>query len=197
MHKAKRTLAAILAGSIGLLPATSALADATDGSLVSGPWASGSFQTVQSGPQSGLLLAQAGTADAGSGKARGRLTAPDGGKAEDAPWYGRNNMHKYMGLGSLALAGLSALAPKEKGGAHEQFAKGAAALGGAAIATGFYAHGSDLDYTWNDPDSRHALYGILGTLGYLVAVARGGEGGHAAAGALGAVSMIAAIKVTW
>jgi len=193
MHKAKRTLAAILASSIGLLAATPALADTTDGNLVSGPWAAGAFQTAQSG----LLLAQLGTADASSGKARGRLTAPEGGKAEEAPWYGRNNMHKYLGLGSLALAGLSALAPKEKGGAHEQFAKGAAALGGAAIATGFYAHGSDLDYTWSDPDSRHALYGILGTLGYLVAVARGGEGGHAAAGALGAVSMIAAIKVTW
>lgn len=193
MHKAKRTLAAILASSIGLLPVTPALADATDGKLVSGPWAAGSFQNTQSG----LLLTQVGPPDSGSGKATGRLTTPEGGKAEEAPWYGRNNMHKYLGLGSLALAGLAAVAPKEKGGAHEQFANGAAALGGAAIATGFYAHGNDLDYTWSDPDTRHALYGILGTLGYLVAVARGGEGGHAAAGALGAVSMIAAVRITW
>jgi hypothetical protein len=193
MHKTKRILATLLAGSIGLLTVAPAFADAMDGGgLVSGPWQSTSFQNTRSG----LLLAQVGTPDAGSGKPRSRPAA-EGTQAEEAPWYGRNNMHKYLGLGSLALAGLSVLAPKEKGGAHEQLANGAAALGGAAIATGFYAHGDDIDYTWSDPDTRHAVYGILGTLGYLIAVSRGGEGGHAAAGALGAVSMVAAIKIIW
>lgn len=117
-------------------------------------------------------------------------------KAE-APMFGRNNVHKYLGLGSIGAAALTLVAPKEKGGAHEKLAEAAAALGAAAVATGFYAHSDDLSWEWSNPDTRHATYGALGVLGYLLAVAKGGEGGHAAAGALGAVAMVTAIKITW
>lgn len=165
-------------------------ADPAGGNLISGPWASDGYRSTSSS----MMLAQLGDASS---------AGEDGSKAgdkkakESGPWYGRNNMHKYLGLGSLALAGLTVVAPKEKGGAHEKLAEGAAALGAAAVATGFYAHGDDIEWDWSDPDTRHAVYGALGTLGYLMAVAKGGEGGHAAAGALGAVAMVAAIRITW
>lgn len=115
----------------------------------------------------------------------------------DAPWYGRNNVHKYLGLASIASAALTIVSPKSMSGPHEMFAEAAAALGGAAVVTGAYAHWDDVDFKWSDPDTKHAILGVLGTLGYAVAVSRGGEGGHAGAGALGALSMIAAIKYTW
>ena len=115
----------------------------------------------------------------------------------EAPMFGRNNVHKYLGLGSIGAAALTLVAPKEEGGAHEKLAEAALALGAAAVATGFYAHSDDLSWEWSNPDTRHATYGALGVLGYLLAVAKGGEGGHAAAGALGAVAMVTAIKITW
>lgn len=114
-----------------------------------------------------------------------------------ALWYGRNNVHKYLGLGSIGAAALAIVSPKKEGGPHERFAQAAAVLGGAAVASGFYAHGDDLSWDWNDPDTRHATYGALGALGFALAVAQGGKGGHAAYGSLGAVSMLAAIKITW
>ena len=114
-----------------------------------------------------------------------------------APWYGKNSVHKYLGLGSIGAAALTVIAPKKEGGPHERFAQAAAFLGGAAVASGVYAHGDDFEWDWADPDTRHATYGALGALGFALAVAQGGKGGHAAYGSLGAVSMLAAIKITW
>jgi hypothetical protein len=116
---------------------------------------------------------------------------------EELPWYSKNQMHKYLGFGSMALATLTLAAPKERGGAHENLAKGAALLGGAAVANGIYAHWDDMELSWDDPDTRHAIFGTLGALGYLLAVAKDGEGGHAALGGIGAISMAYAIKITW
>lgn len=158
----------------------------------SGPWASDSPRLFS------MQLAQA-AAPAASTPAAAEKKARESETVQpvDAPWYGRNNVHKYLGLASIASAAVTMVAPKKMGGPHELFAEAAAVLGGAAIATGAYAHWDDIDFTWSDPDTKHAVLGVLGTLGYAFAVARGGEGGHAGAGALGALSMIAAIKYTW
>lgn len=185
MHPSRQVLALALSTTLSLGAFGALAGDPLSVSQISGPWASDGHRATRSG----MLLAQLGEGKAADGK----TDTP----REAAPWYARNNMHKYLGLGSLALAGLTVLAPKEEGGAHEMLANGAAVLGGAAIATGFYAHGDDPDWKWSDPDTRHAVYGALGTLGYLLAVAKGGEGGHAAAGALGAVAMVASIRVVW
>lgn len=158
---------------------------------VSGPWAANA-------PQQSIMLAQASPATANTTTASAKKSKPEGGgQMVDAPWYGRNNVHKYLGLASLGAAAITMISPKKEGGPHEFFADASAALGGAAVATGAYAHWGDLDFTWQDPDTKHALFGLLGTLGFAVAVAQGGEGGHAGAGALGAISMITAIKYTW
>lgn len=164
--------------------------DAARGELLLGPWSANA-------PQQGLLLAQAAS-KAEAMPAAGKTARPDAaGDAGEAPWYGRNNVHKYLGLGSLGAAALTMISPKTEGGPHEFFANAAAALGGAAVISGAYTHWGDLDFTWDDPDTKHALFGVLGTLGFIAAVAKGGESGHAAAGSLGALSMIAAIKYEW
>ena len=187
MTKLRHVLSLTLASTLALGTLTAHAADPAGGNLISGPWASDGYRSATSS----VVLAQLTDGTSAGVKSDGEKSK------ESGPWYGRNNMHKYLGLGSLALAGLTIVAPKEKGGAHENLAKGAAALGGAAIATGFYAHGEDIEWDWSDPDTRHAVYGALGTLGYLLAVAKDGEGGHAAAGALGAVAMVASIRIVW
>lgn len=150
----------------------------------SGPWVS----ELGSGADGRILLAANETANK---PVKGSVAE------EELPWYSKNQMHKYLGFGSMALALGTLAAPKEDGGAHENLAKGAAVLGVAAVANGIYAHWDDMDFSWDDPDTRHAILGTLGTLGYLLAVAKGGEGGHAAMGSLGAISMAYAIKITW
>jgi hypothetical protein len=67
----------------------------------------------------------------------------------------------------------------------------------AAVATGFYAHWDDIDASWRNPDTQHAVLGALGALAILAAVAKGGKEGHAGWGEVGAVSMLIAIKLTW
>lgn len=176
---------------------SAAVADNT-ASPISGPWSSNA-------PQNTWLLAQASSAEAHLANAAISTNEPlskkprqeNVGETPEAPWYGRNNVHKYLGLGSLGAAALTVLSPKGYDGPHEMFANAAAALGGAAIVSGIYSHWDDLDFSWQDPDTKHAMFGVLGTLGYLLAVSLDGKANHAAAGSLGALSMIASIKYTW
>lgn len=118
-------------------------------------------------------------------------------------------IHQYLGLGSLAFAIAAAAAAPETEGAippspskkrtHKALGITAAALGGAAIANGFYVHGDDfnLDNGWTDPDNLHVLLTVLGTLGYAAAIATNGKGAHAAAGAGGAALMTLGIALEW
>ncbi len=143
-----------------------------------------------------------------AGEASGAVT---GGADADwqEPWFTANKTHKYLGLGSLLLAGLTVLtAPDDEdegagGGSddslHQGLANGALALGVGAVATGLAFHFDDIKFAngLGDPDNLHALLGIVGTTGYALAVANGGEGGHAAAGIVGALSMATAIKIEW
>jgi hypothetical protein len=122
-------------------------------------------------------------------------------------WFTPNKTHEYLGLGSLALAGLAIIAPKpddeggnrSSGGIHHDLAVGATVLGAGAVATGFLFHYKDLDLSkgFKDPDNLHMLLGILAESAFVAAVAMAPEGGHAGAGALGAVAMAMAIKIEW
>ena len=192
MHHVTRMILAVCAGIAAAQPV---LAGPEAGSLVpSGPWAPGYHETVNAAP----LWAQAPARSVGEARSPAPTRGASGGAGlEPLPWHERNNLHKYLGLGSIAFAGLTFLSPKTENGPHEYFARGAAALGVAAVATGVFAHWDDIDASWRNPDTQHAVLGTLGTLGFLAAVAQGGKGNHAAFGALGAVSMAVSIKLTW
>lgn len=114
-------------------------------------------------------------------------------------WLTANKTHKWLGIGSLALAVASAVVPKEEEGAHHDLAEGALILGGAAVATGLVFHYDDLSGKkfFSNPDNWHAMLTTLGVVGYAIAVDQGGEGGHAGAGIAGMVLMIGGIKMTW
>jgi hypothetical protein len=109
-----------------------------------------------------------------------------------------NKVHKYLGIGSIAMAVLAAISPKEEDGAHEYLARGAAALGGAAMATGFAFHHEDIELKngFGDPDNLHALLTSFGTMGYLLAVSNAPDA-HAGFGIGGLLSMGVGIKLTW
>ncbi len=110
-----------------------------------------------------------------------------------------NKLHKYLGYASMISAGLTILSPKAADGPHETFGKAAAALGAAAVVSGFAFHYEDLNVGagFKDPDNLHMLLGIIGTAGYAAAVSSGEDGGHGGPGAIGALSMAMAIKLTW
>jgi hypothetical protein len=115
------------------------------------------------------------------------------------PQFTANKLHKYLGIGSIGLAVLTVISPKEEDGPHEYFAQGAALLGGAAVASGLTIHLDDinLDAGWRDPDNQHALLAALGTLGFILAVSQAPSESHAGAGAFGFAAMALGIKLTW
>lgn len=117
----------------------------------------------------------------------------------EEPWFNGNKLHKYLGIGSLALATLAVLSPKEEGGPHEYFAEGAAALGGAAVASGLTVHWDDIEVRngISDPDNQHALLSTLGALGFLLAVSEAPTASHAGPGSLGYIAMAVGMRITW
>jgi hypothetical protein len=145
----------------------------------------------------------------------GMASGKDMVSAEDfeEPFFTANKMHMYLGLGSLLSAGLAAVtAPDYEGltpaqrsvaqqdkGFHHYAGITAAALGGAAIASGFMFHWDDvsLENGLLDPDNLHMLLGILGTAGYALAVSQAPGGSHSGAGAAGAAAMLVGIYLTW
>lgn len=117
--------------------------------------------------------------------------------------YTRNKWHQYLSLGSISLAGLTIIAPKpdagEDEGIHPTLARGAAALGVAAAATGVAYHWDDIDFSkgFSDPDNLHATLAALSALGFLAAVSEAPDSAHAGIGGAAAVSMALAIKIAW
>ena len=117
---------------------------------------------------------------------------------EDRMFTG-NKIHKYLGIGSIAAAVLTALSPKEEDGPHEYFAKTSAVLGIGAVATGLGFHYEDIgmDGGLKDPDNLHALWAGLGAIGIASAAAIGPDSPHQTLGTLGGIAMIIGVKYTW
>ncbi len=123
--------------------------------------------------------------------------------AFEEDWLTANKIHKYLGIGSITLAILAAIAPKPTPddtdkGSHKKLAEGAAILGGAAVATGVMFHHDDIfNYGMSDPDNLHATYATLGAIGFAMAVGAAPADEHVGYGILGAVLMSIGIKYTW
>lgn len=133
----------------------------------------------------------------------------------EPPIFTGSNVHKYLGLGTLAFVAATVLAPKpaeiegraptqaeldsQKSSTHAKLGRAAAAFAAATVTTGLLAHWDDfhLEDGWTDPDNMHALLGTAGALAMLYAVSQAPGGGHAGAGMAGGVAMGVAIKLTW
>lgn len=136
-------------------------------------------------------------------------------KEFEPPLFSGSNVHKYLGLGTLALVVATVVAPKpaeiedraptqaeldeQDRSAHARIGRAAALFGAATATTGFLAHWDDfhLEDGWSDPDNLHALLGTAGALAMMAAISQAPEGGHAGTGMLGGVAMGVAIKLTW
>jgi len=128
----------------------------------------------------------------------------------EPPLLSGSNAHKYLGLGTLALVGLTAItAPEEDEGGtstasrttgtHQSLGRLTAAMAAAAVTSGLMVHWKDfhLKDGFTDPDNLHVMFGTLGALLMLNAVSKAPGSGHAATGIAGGVAMGAAIKLTW
>ena len=124
--------------------------------------------------------------------------------------------HQYLGLGTVALAGLTMLAaPGEQEGAsqqqprqtsgttHTRLARATAAMAIATVMTGLIYHWDDIHWedAFTDPDKMHARLAAAGALLMLYAVEKSSHStvptSHAGIAELGAVAMVVAIKLTW
>jgi len=130
-----------------------------------------------------------------------------------------NQTHMYLGLTSMAMAGVAGLTSdsvkKDNGSAalktnvHVVAAKAAWQLGALAIGTGLWTHWDDfhLEDGLFDRDNLHVLLGTLGVIGYYMAVNSAVNDyntnsgsvttNHASYGILGGAAMITGIALTW
>lgn len=132
------------------------------------------------------------------------------------PWISGRKAHQYLGLGTVALAGLTMLAapddaegasqtaPRQTSGTtHTRLARATAAMAIATVMTGLIYHWNDIHWedAFTDPDKMHARLAAGGALLMLYAVNKSAKSteptSHAGIAELGAVAMVVAIKLTW
>jgi hypothetical protein len=125
----------------------------------------------------------------------------------DAPVSGRK-VHKYLGLGTLALFGLTALTAPDGGrnntsrqntGTHHQLGIATAAMAASTVASGLLVHWDDFHFEdgYADPDNLHVMLAGAGTLAMLYAVSVAPAHSHSGAGIAGGAAMVVAVKLTW
>ncbi len=135
------------------------------------------------------------------------------------PLFTGSNAHKYLGLGTVLFAGLTALAAPEdgcesncsastaprqtSGTTHTRFARTTAALAVATLTSGLLVHWDDFHVEDGiaDPDNQHMLLGTTGALMMLYAIHKSANSStqtsHAGIAELGGIAMAVAIKLTW
>lgn len=136
----------------------------------------------------------------------------------EPPFFSGSNAHKYLGLGTVVLAGLTAMtasegcegkncptnAPRDRTGTHAKLAFATTAMAVATVATGLIYHWDDFSTEdgWSDPDNLHVLLGVTGAALMAYAVQKSasvstGTASHAGVAEAGALGMVVAIKLTW
>lgn len=156
---------------------------------VGAPWNSDSLQLA--------------AADMG-GSSKSSDASADSGEAYKSRWFTANKTHQYLGIATIALAGLTAIAPKpghdddKESGTHHELGQATAVMGGLTVASGLGFHYGDIHLSrgFKDPDNLHALLGTLASIGFFAAVAEAPDA-HAGWGVGSALVMLSAIKVTW
>src|SRR5665811_2587290 len=137
------------------------------------------------------------------------------------PLMSGRKAHQYLGLGTVALAGLTMLAapgegcdhncppasqqpPRQTSGTtHTRLARATAAMAIATVMTGLIYHWDDIHWedAFTDPDKMHARLAAAGALLMLYAVEKSAHStvptSHAGVAELGAAAMVVAIKMTW
>ncbi len=135
------------------------------------------------------------------------------------PFFTASNAHQYLGLGTIVLVGLAAITnpgegcedscvspapPRQTSGtAHTRFARAAAGMAVATVASGLITHWDDFHFEdgFTDPDNMHALLGAAGaglmTYAVLKSARSTTETSHAGMAELGGLAMAVAIKLTW
>ena len=126
-----------------------------------------------------------------------------------------SDAHKYLGLGTVVLLGLTAAtAPHESckgadctrqtsGTTHTRLARTTAFMAGATVGTGLVVHWDDfrLRDGFSDPDNQHVLLGLVGSSLLLWAVNRSIGSSvrteHGGVAEVGGLAMAVAIKLTW
>jgi hypothetical protein len=131
-------------------------------------------------------------------------------------WMSGRKAHQYLGLSTVALAGLTMLAapgeaegvsqtqPRQTSGTtHTRLARATAAMAVATVLTGLVYHWNDIHWEdpFTDPDKMHARLAAAGALMMLYAVNKSAHStvptSHSGIAELGAATMLVAIKLTW
>jgi hypothetical protein len=124
------------------------------------------------------------------------------------PLMSGRKAHQYLGLGTLALFGLTALTAPDgekhnanppTTGTHQSLGRATAAMAAATVLTGLIYHWDDIHWEdpFTDPDKMHARLGAAGALLMLYAVSVAPAHNHSSAGIAGGAAMVVAVKLTW
>jgi hypothetical protein len=173
-----------------------------------------SFGARPSNPRGYLIAANDGAAPAAAG-----VAAETPAEEFHPSWLTGRKAHQYLGLGTVILAGLTALAAPEEGceqncppvtaprqtsgTTHTRLARATGAMAIATVATGLIYHWDDFHFSDGlaDPDNQHVLLAGTGALMMLYAIDKSMHSSvptsHAGIAEAGAVAMLVAIKLTW
>ena len=136
------------------------------------------------------------------------------------PTFSGSNAHKFFGLSTIALVGLTMMTapgegcesncpplsqqpPRPTHGPHANLARAAAFMAAATVTTGLLYHWDDFyaEDGWTDPDNLHVMLGTAGALLMMYAVDKSAKSSvkvsHAGIAEMGGAAMAVAIKLTW
>jgi hypothetical protein len=156
--------------------------------------------------------------DAAASKTQNTIVAATPAAEFEPKLFTGKKIHEYLGLGTLALVGLTTLTAPGDGcgtqnctqnsrpvnGTHAEFAKATAVMAIATVVSGLIVHWDDFNFEdgWKDPDNQHVVLGVSGAALLAYAVNKSmnvstGQVSHAGIAELGALAMLVAVKLTW
>jgi len=126
--------------------------------------------------------------------------------------FSGSNIHEFLGISTVALAGLTfashfhtnGFGARNVNGTHGSLGKATGIMALATVASGLITHWDDFSVEdgWTDPDNLHVYLAATGAALMAYAIANSatqttGRVDHAGMAELGAFGMLVAIKLTW